>query len=542
MRRAVLAALLLAAGLRLAGLGWGLPHTYNADEPHLLNTAVSLAPSFFRPVSFKYPTLWPTLLSFAYGLWFLLWSLLGLRKGLGDFIALYAFDPTSFYLIGRGLACLASLGAVCLVGKAELDRDPKRWPLGALALAFSPEVVALGAAAKPDSLMLLLVAGAWLCALRYQAGAKRGWLLGSAVLCGLAASAQYTAAPAALMVPLAAWLRRGGPAPRGELALALALIPAAFLMGTPYALLDPGRFLADWGDHLDLARLRPLDAAGMSKTVALNLWNFGGEGAPFGAAALLGLAVLAKKDARRALTLALPIAAYHAFLSRSSDGGWVRYLFGVFPALALLASEGLSVLGGRSAARRAAVAALFAAPSLFLSARWARAVRLPDTRAAAERWMRANIPEGDTVLLDMPHASPRALMSLEQCEDLAERTARADSPRARLYRTMAAHHPGGGWRVLRVQRTARDLFTLPGHAAKSQADADFLDVRPGLDPARAARVGWVVTTSFGADPRKARELATFFNELAEQSELAQEFPVTPGVDAGPWLRVFKLKR
>jgi hypothetical protein len=539
---AALAVFAAAALVRAAGLDWGLPHTYNADEPHIVNTGVSLAPSFFKPVSFKYPTLWPTLLSFVYGLWFLVWSVFGLRKGVTDFAALYAFEPTSFYLLGRGLAWLCGLGALWVLARAEAGREDKRWPWAALALAFAPAFVELSATAKPDSLMLLLAAGAWACALRYQAGAKRGWLFGCAALCGLAASTQYTAAPLALLVPLGALLRKGGPAPRGELAVALGLVPAAFLVGTPYAVVDPRRFLGDLGDHLDLARLRPLDAAAMARTVALNLWNFGGEGSPFGAAALLGLGVLARRDGRRALLLALPVAAYYVFLSRSSDGGWVRYLFGVFPALALLASEGLALLGGRPAWRRALVAVAFTAPSAHLSLAWARAVRLPDTRAQAEAWMKEHVPAGETVLLDMPHASPRALMSREQCAELAERTARAGSPRARLYRAMESRHPGGGWRVLRVQRTARDLFTLPGHMARSQADADFLDVRPGLDPARAARVDWVVTSSFGADPRKARELATFFDELAEQAEFVREFPVEPGVTAGPWLRVFRLKR
>lgn len=542
MKRAALAVLLAAAVLRLAGLDWGLPHTYNADEPHIVNTAVSLAPSWFKPVAFKYPTLWPTVLAVAYGLWFLLWSLFGLRQGLTDFVALYAFEPTSFYLIARTLSWAASVGVLLLVARAETDRDPKRWPFGALALAFSPVLIEIAPTAKPDSLMLLLVAWGWLCALRYQAGAKAGWLYGAAVASGLAVSTQYTAAPAILVVPLAALLRRGGRASSRELAAALALVPAAFLLGTPYALLDLPRFLADWRDHLDLARLRPLDAAAMAKAVALNLWNFGGEGAPFGAAALLGLAVLVRRDPARAGLLFVPILAYYVLLSRSTDGGWLRYLFGVFPALALLASEGLAVLGGKPAWRRAVVAAAFAAPALFLSVRWARAVRLPDTRAQAEAWVKANVPPGDTLLLDMSHASPRVLMSLEQVRDLAERTGRAGSPRARLYRAMAERHPGGGWRVLRVQRTARDLFTLPAHSARSQADADFLDVRPGLDPARAARVDWVVTSSFGADPRKARELATFFSELSEQAALVHEFPVEPGVTAGPWLRVFRLKR
>ena len=107
---------------------------------------------------------------------------------------------------------------------------------------------------------------------------------------------------------------------------------------------------------------------------------------------------------------------------------------------------------------------------------------------------------------------------------------------------MAERHPGGGYRIYRIQRSAADLFSAPKHVAASQADGDFLDVRPGLDPVRAVRASWVVTSSIGADPRRARELATFFSELASGAELVREFAPEPGKVAGPWLRVWKLRR
>ena len=93
-----------------------------------------------------------------------------------------------------------------------------------------------------------------------------------------------------------------------------------------------------------------------------------------------------------------------------------------------------------------------------------------------------------------------------------------------------------------VQRAARDLWTAPAQVARSQADSDFLDVRPGLDVARAARVDYVITSSWGADPRRSRELATFFSELASQADFVREFPSEPGVTVGPWLRVYRLRR
>lgn len=538
----LLACALLALALRFVKIGYGLPHTYNADEPHLVNMAVSFGGGSLRPHSFKYPTVWPTMLAGLYGLWFGVWSVLGLRKAPADFAALYGFAPTGFYLIARLAAAAASLGALVVVSRAERAEDRTRWPYGALILAFSPVLVELAHAAKPDSLMLLFVAGAWACALRFQAGGARGWLFAAGALTGAACSTQYTAAPLALLLPLAWLLREGGPPYWTWLLQAAAFAAAAFVVGSPFIALDFSRFAADWSDYADLGRLRPHDAAAMAKTVAYNLWTYGGDGSPAGAAALLGLAVMAWRRTRRALLLFVPVAAYFVVLSGSPDGGWQRYLLGVFPALALLSSEGLVLLGGKSAWRKAVVAALVLAPGLFLSWRYVADLTLPDTRAQAEVWMTENIPAGETVLLDLPHASPRAIPSKEQCEDLAARTAAAGSPRSKLWRAMADRHPGGGWRVYRIQRSAGDLFSSPRHVAASQADGDFLDVRPGLDPVRAVRARWVVTSSFGADPRRARELATFFAELAAGADLVREFPSEPGSTMGPWLRVWRLRR
>jgi hypothetical protein len=538
---AALAVLAAGAALRFTAIGYGLPHTYNADEPHLINMAVSFGGGSLRPHSFKYPTMWPTFLAGLYGLWFALWSAFGLRKSPLDFAALYGFEPTGFYLIARTASALASLAAVVVIARAERE-DTTRWPYGALILSFSPALVDLAHAAKPDMLMLLFVSGAWACALRFQSGGARGWLYAAGALVGAGCSTQYTAGPVALIVPLAWLLREGGRPPLAWLVHAVLLAAAAFFLGSPFIALDFPRFAANWSDFAQLGRTQAHDARAMAWDVARNLWTYGGEGSPAGAAAVLGLGALLWRRARRAALLALPIAAYFAVLSASFVGGWQRYLLGAFPALAFLSSEGLALLGGKSILRRTTVAVLVAAPALLVSGRWVADLRRPDTRAQAESWMKANVPSGETILLDQPHASPRAIPSQEQCRELADRTAAAGSPRSRLWRAMERRHPGGGWRVYRVQRTAADLFSWPKEVAASQADNDFLDVRPGLDPVRAVRANWVLTSSFGADPRRARELATFFSELAAGADLVQEFPSEPGKSAGPWLRVWKLRR
>lgn len=533
--------LLLAALPRLIALGYGLPQVYNADEPHLVNMAVSLAGSL-RPYSFKYPTLWPTVLAAFYGLWFVFWSGFGLLRGTAEFAAKFAFAPDGFYLIARALAAASQVAAIAVVARAERRDAPGRWPFGAAALAAAPLLVELAHAAKPDSLMMLLTAASLASALRFQSGGRRNWLLASAFLGGLACSTQYTAAPAGLVVPLAWLLREDGPAPLAWLFEAGLAAAAGFLLGTPYALIDRARFLDDWRDAGAREGFSPHDPAETFRVIARNLWCFGGAGSAAGAGAVLGLGLALKRNWRRAALLVLPVAACAAALTPYLDGGNARYLVGVLPALAVLAGEGWSALAGNARWRRILAGLLLIGPGLWGSWRVDADLLLPDTRARATEWLAANLPAGSTVLLDQPHAGPYAIMTKEQCDELAERAEKSGSPRARLFRAMAAHHPGGGWRVYRVRRTARDLWSAPGQVSRSQADGDFLDVRPGLDTARAARVDLVVTSSLGADPRRTREFATFFSELASQADLVREFPSEDGRTVGPWLRVYRLRR
>ena len=535
------AVLLVAAAPRLIGLGYGLPLVYNADEPHVVNVAVSLAGSL-RPFSFKYPTLWPMLLAFSYGVWFVFWSGFGLLRGTIDFAARYAFAPTGFFLIARALAAAAQMLGLVVIAREELRADHKRWAYGALVLAFSPTLVELAHAAKPDSLMFLFSAAATIAALRHQRDGTQGPLWFSAFCAGLMCSTQYTAAPAVLVVPLAWLLCAKGPGPLRWLFAAGLVAALGFILGTPYALVEPSRFAADLAYNGELGKLLHYDAWESVRLVAGNLATFGGEGSPAGLAALIGLAIAFRKDPKRALLLSVPVILYFGVLTTSFNGGVTRYLMGAYPFLALLAGEGLSWLGGETASRRTLVAVLVLAPGLAMSWRQDAEMLLPDTRAQATQWLARTAAPGQTLLLDQPHSGPMAVMAKEQCLELAARAEKNGSPRARLFRAMALRHPGGGYRIYRIQRAPKDLWSAPRHVAQTQADGDFLDVRPGLDTARAARVDWVVTSSFGADPRRVRELATFFAELGAQAELVQEFPSEPGRTTGPWLRIWRLRR
>jgi hypothetical protein len=167
---------------------------------------------------------------------------------------------------------------------------------------------------------------------------------------------------------------------------------------------------------------------------------------------------------------------------------------------------------------------------------------LPDTRQQSTVWMKAHVPAGATLLMDLPHAGPNLDMTRQEVEELWQKTKLAGSPRARLFRGMADTHPGGGWRIYRIERSARDLRSSPRHVQLSQADAPMLDVSAGLEPALAAGVSYVVVSSFGGSPEHSPELSAFFADLDRRGTLLQEFDPAPGRVMGPTLKVYRIAR
>lgn len=529
-----------AIALRLWAVRWGLPETYNADEPHLIHLAVSFGGGSLKPYAFKYPTFWPYVLFAAYGVYFLLWSRFGTAHSVREFAGFYAWHPGGFYLIARLLAGAASLGAAYALYRREKAADPRRLPWASLLLASCPLVVELAHSAKPDCFMLLWVTLGWLFALDvFERGGRRAhWLCGASF--GLAMASQYTALPAALALPLAALLPKRRKQPlfllEGLLAAGVALFAAS-----PYLLLDFPRFAESLKDLAALGTLESWDRHYVMGLVARNMISFAGPGSLAGFAALLGAGALAHKQPRLLAVYLIPLAAYFVLVGNNPDGGWPRYLLGAFPALAILAAEGLSTIAAGPFVTRGLLLLVIVGPSFARSAFMDAELARPDTRAAATEWLEKNVPQGATVLLDEPHASPSLRMSKDEVEELYERTKAGGSPRARLYRGMADAHPGGGWRVLRLQRSAADLRSSPGHVERSQSETPVLDARAGLSSLEKAGVRWVVTSSYGAHPDRAVELKRYFDELYAKAELVTVFAPETGRTTGPVLRVFRLR-
>lgn len=536
LRRLAWAAFATAAAMRLIGIEWGLPNTFNADEPHIIHLAVSFGGGSLKPYSFKYPTLWPYLLSVCYGAYFLIWSGFGLLRSISDFIGLYAWDPTGFYLIARLLSTVLSLLTAAVMWRVERRLRPDNWPWAALLMLFAPIIVTTSQSAKPDCLMLLFATCAWALALKIYANAERRhyWLCGAAF--GLAMTSQYTALPAALALPLAHFfsVRRR---PLSWLIEGLAACAAGFFAGSPYVLLDFPHF---WSSLTDLGQMPPdVERLQMIKIVLVRLWTFGAPWSIAGLAAIVGAVRLWRRERGLAVLLLGPILAYAVLLSLTPIGGNARYFLGVHPALALLAAEGLSWIERPRRPLVILLAAVLAlGPGIWQSFSHSLKLILPDTRAQAEAWIVGNIPSGATILLDTPYATANVGMTKEQALELAELTRLAGSPRWRLYQGMANSHPGGGYRLYRIQRSAKDLGSEPLHTLRSQSETATVDVRDGLKAARALHADYVITSSIGAE--HSSELAPFFDQVRAEGRLLRAFLPADGKIAGPVIRIYAL--
>ncbi len=95
------AILLLAFGLRIWGISFGLPYLYHADEPIVVNHALAYGSGDLNPHFFNIPPLVSYLLFGVYGVYFLMGRAAGMFHSVADFESLFYANPASFYLLAR---------------------------------------------------------------------------------------------------------------------------------------------------------------------------------------------------------------------------------------------------------------------------------------------------------------------------------------------------------------------------------------------------------------------------------------------------------
>jgi 4-amino-4-deoxy-L-arabinose transferase-like glycosyltransferase len=400
-------------GLRLWGIGEGLPYAYNADEAdHFVPHAVkmfeqhSLNPHYFaNPPAFTY------VLHYLFALWY------GGSAGVR-----HAFDahPGDVYMLARVAAAVLGAAALWLLyatGARLFGRGVGLLAAAIEAVAFLPVFYAHLAlndvpTLAPLTLSLLGTVGV------LRKGRLRDYLLAGIGL-GLACASKYTAGIVVLPLLAATATRYLTVTPHGRasllgrravfgLVLAGASALVAFVVANPYAILDYSDF------HRGLIHQSTLSAEAQGKLgapkdggFAYYLWSLTwGLGWVPALAALGGAFAVWHKDQRLGWLLVPAPLLFLAFMGLQGRY-FGRWLLPIFPILCLLAAFfALRVADavGTSRKLRAGFAALLVvallAQGLVYSIHSGLVLARADTRNLTRAWMVAHVPKGALIVAE----------------------------------------------------------------------------------------------------------------------------------------------
>ena len=108
----VLVLVLLALGVRLGGISFGLPYVYHVDEARFADISLKYLRGDPNPHFFHVPSLYTYLVAATWESAYLAGKVFGQFKTRDDLLGRFAGDPSLLYLLGRLLTVLMSVLAV----------------------------------------------------------------------------------------------------------------------------------------------------------------------------------------------------------------------------------------------------------------------------------------------------------------------------------------------------------------------------------------------------------------------------------------------
>lgn len=407
--------LVLALVPRVIGLGADLPVMHHPDEPVNLRVVDAMvAAGDPNPHFFNYPSL----VLYLHAAVHLDGPLLGWIPGLGEQPPItqvmgVSYTPTiGSVLLHRAVTVLLGVLTV-LVGwltTRRLTGGVAPAALTAALLALSPTLVQHSRYVTPDVpaalfVALALLASVWLL----QSGRWRAYAVAGATV-GLAASAKYTAGLAAVPVLLAALLgtrARAGPVHPAAVRLPLAAICAlgAFLLTTPYALLDAPAFQG--GLRFEQAHYATGHDGMEGGSLAYYLGHLATTESVLTVLAVAGLVAVVRQQRQQcraaAVVASFPLV-YGAVVAAAAVRN-DRTILLVLPALAVLAGLAVQPMIRWARQRRAHRSTVAATATLGAALLIASAVSTlprpgPSTWTEAGRWLDAHVAPGSELLIE----------------------------------------------------------------------------------------------------------------------------------------------
>ncbi|WP_447725246.1 glycosyltransferase family 39 protein [Sphingomonas koreensis] len=406
---ALLLVLLVAAAIRVHGVGFGLPALNDPDEPLFMMTALDMLRSGNpNPGWFGHPA---TLTFYAIALVMVAVAGLGIATGrfadTDAFVAAAYADPSILFLPAR--LFFVACGVLCVWLTFRLGKRLGGARLGLIAaalLAVNSVHVAYSQLIRTDVQMTVFVLLATLAALNIlERGRWRDHALAGLFL-GLGVATKWPAALFA-MSPIAAAIASGKGWGRARNCAMVGIVAAVSLfIASPFLLLDHATVIQNLTGE---ARPAHPGATGGGLIANIGWYVRGPLLGSFGAVGLAAIAigsVPALRD-RRVRIAVLPGVAALALVICAQALVWERWVVPLLPFLALAAAAAICSFAGLLRARLGyrlpgfefAVTALLTAPMVAATLA-AQTERANDTRQAASAWIMANAPRGSTVLVE----------------------------------------------------------------------------------------------------------------------------------------------
>ncbi len=404
---------LAALVLRLTGISFGYPLPIHPDEPKLVETALTILNTRDpNPHFFDYPSLNIYIQAFIFAFMKILKTI---------FMPRAEILPIHYYMAGR--AFVSALSAATVLFTMETARrlfHPAAGLLAGTLLAVWPLHVANSYTATVDAPVAFWCVLATLASSFILMGSSRRlYYILSGVFVGLAISSKYTALIAAaplLVSHVYAVRNKQGKLLDSNIILGLLAIPIAFLLTTPYAVLDPMPFIKAL--RFEAWHYRTGHPGAESNTwfsydhYIRILWDEGRSAIPLFLSSL-GLLITLRSDRVKALLvistplfLFLVVGSYKVFFARN--------IVAVLPYASIFAGTGTFLLWRRALrimkagnrqrwiAQGALLILLFAfSYSVGLNTVYAvteiREATLPDTRWVCLNWITRNLPAGTSI-------------------------------------------------------------------------------------------------------------------------------------------------
>jgi hypothetical protein len=372
-------AILCALGLRLWGIGFGLPAIYRPDEDVVVGRAMGVLHGVIDP----HFTNWPHLYMYVSAAW------LAILRPIFPLLG-----PAAPYLAVRLLD--AAIGTATVVVVYRFGRRAYGGTTGlvaAIALAVAFLAVRDSHFATIDTPLAFACMVGISAAYRLADADSAGRRVAGGILLGIAASVKYNGA--LVFVSLAAAQGFHGRVPRRALT-GLAVIGftgvATFAITSPFLLINLGSFASGIGyifDHLAAAHQPEI---GYIHIPRLALWY--GLDPPLCLLSLTGLAYAAIRRTKADWILLAFVLGYYGLIG-SGHMVFVRYADPLIPPLVVLGGRALvAACEHLEHPRRflAAALAIVIIPAVAHDLAYDHLIQQTDTRTEAFEWLRAHVP------------------------------------------------------------------------------------------------------------------------------------------------------